>query len=100
MDIGPNFVNGNVADPGDGASGNQPHVRLIGGDVGPQASSEVTNGSAGKNDTSTADASLGLSAGRNTRRGTMTLGVGPDDVNGNISDTDGHGALGDRPVNV
>ena len=26
--------------------------------------------------------------------------VGPDDVNGDVADTDGGGALGDRPVNV
>ena len=100
-DMGPNDVDGDVADPGDGASGDQPRVLLTGGDVGPQASSGVTNGLAGKNATSTADASLGLSAGRSSSQVNDDVsGVGPDDVDGDIADTDGDGAFGDRPINV
>ena len=66
-------VDGDVADPGDGASGDRPLGLLTGGDVSPRASLGGTNGSASGDAPSAADASsLGLSAGRNTRRGTMT----------------------------
>ena len=61
--MGPNNVDGDVADPdgdgasgdrpvdvdGDGASGDRPLGLLTGGNVGPQASPDGTNGSAGEN---------------------------------------------------
>jgi hypothetical protein len=43
--IDPDDVDGDVADPGDGVSGDRPLGSLTGGDVGPRASSGGTNGS-------------------------------------------------------
>ena len=59
------------------------------------------NGLAGKIATSTAGASLILSARRSSSQGNNdVLGGGPADVDGNCVDTDSNGALGDRPVNL
>ena len=97
--MGPDDVDGDVADPGDGASGDRPLGLLTGGDVSPRASLGGTNGSASGDAPSAADASsLGLSARWSTSQGDDGIsGEGPDDVDGDVANPVGDGASGDRP---
>ncbi len=93
---------GDVADPGDGASGDRPLGLLTRGDVGPQASSGGTDGSASRDAPLAADASsLGLLAGWSTSQGDDGIsGEGPDDVDGDVANPVGDGASGDRPPDL
>ena len=100
--MGTDNVDGDVADPGDGASGDQPLGPLTRGDVGPQASSGGTDSSANGDAPSAADASsLGLLAGWSTSQGDDGIsGEGPDDVDGDVANPVGDGASGDRPPDL
>jgi hypothetical protein len=98
--MGPNDVDGVVADPGDGASGDCPLGLLTGGNVSPLASPDGTNGSVDGDAPLAVETSLGLSAGRSTLQGDVdVLGIGPNDVAGDVADP-GDGASGDRPLGL
>ena len=99
--MGPNDVDGDVEDPDDGASADRTLGLLTGGNVGPQPSPGGTNGSVNGNAPSAADASLGLSAGLSTLQGDNNFSaMGPDDVDGDIADPFGVGAMGDRTLGL
>ena len=102
MGIGPDDVLGDFADnSGDGAAGNRPFGSLTGGDVRPQGSSGRTNSSAGGDAPLGEDASLGLLAGQSTSQGDdNVLGVGPNNVDGDLPNPVGDGASGDQPPDL
>ena len=99
--VGPDDVDGKVADVGDDASGDQTLGLSTKGDVSPPASPKGTLDWANGGAPSALDASLGLPAGRSNLLGDVgVFGMGPDDVDGNVADLVGDGASGDSTLGL
>ena len=85
--MGPNDVDGDVANPvGDGASGDPPLGLSTGGDVGPQQFPGESDGSVDGIAPLAVDTSLGLLAGRSSSQGDVDVsGIDPNVVDGDYT---------------
>ena len=99
--VGPDDVNGDVADVGNNVAGDRTLGLLTEGGVSPPASPKGTIDLANGGAPSVLDASLGLPAGQSNLLGDVgVFGMGPDDVDGDIAGLVGDGASGDSTLGL